>query len=143
MRPDWDRAIRHDDVGTLARLLEEGADIDARDAHGQTGLMIAASSGAPGAVAFLVERGAALDHTAKYHLSALMLAVLRGEPTIVRALVAAGADRSIRGSGAPGFHGKTALDLAEAAGRTEIVAILRGAGRGPTPGPGPGPGDAL
>ena len=143
MRPDWDRAVRHDDVGTLRRLLEEGADIDARDAHGQTGLMIAAASGAVGAAALLVERGAALDHTAKHHLSALMLAVVRGEPAIVRALAAAGADRSLRGSGPPGFHGKTALDLAEAAGRTEIVAILREAGRGPTPGPGPGPGDAL
>lgn len=143
MHPDWERAVRHDDVGTLARLLEEGADIDARDAHGQTGVMIAVSSGAPGAVAFLVERGAALDHTAKYHLSALMLAVIRAEPGIVRVLVTAGADLSIRGSGAPGFHGKTALDLAEAAGHTEIVAILREADRGAKPGSGPGRGDAL
>ena len=143
MRPDWERAVRHDDVGTLARLLEEGTDIDARDAHGQTGVMLAVSSGATGAVAFLAERGAALDQTAKYRLSALMLAVIRDEPAIVRVLVAAGADLSLRGSGAPGFHGKTALDLAEAAGRTEIVAILRAAGRGAKPSSGPGPGDAL
>jgi uncharacterized protein len=133
MRPDWERAVRHDDVDTLARLLEEGADIDARDAHGQTGVMLAVSSGALGAVAFLVARGAALDHTAKYHLSALMLAVVRDEPAIVRILATAGADLSIRGSGAPGFHGKTALDLAEAAGRHEITAILREASRGPRP----------
>src|SRR5512138_2094421 len=133
MRPDWERAVRHDDVDTLARLLEEGADIDARDAHGQTGVMLAVSSGALGAVAFLVARGAALDHTAKYHLSALMLAVVRDEPAIVRILATAGADLSIRGSGAPGFHGKTALDLAEAAGRGEIAAILREASRGPRP----------
>jgi len=32
-----------------------------------------------------------------------------------RVLVAAGADLSVCGSGAPGFHEKTALDLAEAA----------------------------
>lgn len=129
MHPDWAQAVRGDDVSTLARLLDEGADIDARDAHGQTGVMLAVVSAAPRAAAFLAERGADLDHTAKYHLSALMLAVIRDQPAIVRALVAAGADRSIRGSGAPGFHEKTALDLAEAAGRAEIAEILREAGR--------------
>jgi ankyrin repeat protein len=128
MRPEWERAVRRDDVSTLARLLDEGTDLDARDAHGQTGLMLAVSSGSAAAAAFLVERGAALDHTAKYHLSALMLAVLRDQPAVVRVLVTAGADVSIRGSGAPGFHEKTALDLADAAGRTEIAAILREAG---------------
>ena len=125
MRQDWEQAIRRDDVSTLARLLDEGADIDARDAHGQTGVMLAVASAATRTAAFLVERGAALDHTAKYHLSALMLAVLRDQPAIVRMLVTAGADVSIRGSGAPGFQEKTALDLAEAAGRPEIAAILR------------------
>jgi hypothetical protein len=54
-----------------------------------------------------------------------MLAVIGNQPTIVRALVAAGADLTIRGTGAPGFHEKTALDLAEAAGYEEITAILR------------------
>jgi len=125
MRRDWEEAVRRDDVSTLAQLLDEGVDIDARDAHGQTGVMLAVSSAATRAVAFLAERGADLDHTAKYHLSALMLAVIRDEPAIVRVLLAAGADPSIRGSGAPGFHEKTALDLAEAAGRAEIAAILR------------------
>jgi ankyrin repeat protein len=125
VRPDWEQAIRGDDVSRLARFLDEGADIDACDAHGQTGVMLAVLSAAPSAATFLVERGAALDHTAKYRLSALMLAVLRDQPEIVRVLVAAGADLSIRGSGAPGFDGKTALDLAEGAGRTEIASILR------------------
>jgi ankyrin repeat protein len=130
MREDWEQAIRRDDAATLARLLEEGADIDARDAHGQTGVMLAALSAAARAAAFLAERGADLDHTAKYRLSALMLAVVRNQPAIVRALVAAGADLTIRGSGAPGFHEKTALDLAEAAGYGEIAAILREAEHG-------------
>jgi hypothetical protein len=30
MRPDWEQAVRSDDVTTLARLLDEGADADAR-----------------------------------------------------------------------------------------------------------------
>jgi ankyrin repeat protein len=57
-----------------------------------------------------------------------MLAAIRNQPTIARALVDAGADPTIRGTGAPGFHGKTALDLAEAAGHAEVAAVLR-AGR--------------
>ena len=129
MRGDWERAVRSDDVATLARLLDEGADIDARDGHGQTGVMLAVLSRARAAATFLAGRGAGLDHTAKYHLSALMLAVIRDEPEIVSALVQAGADPTIRGSGAPGFEGKTALDLAEAAGRAAIAQILREAER--------------
>jgi ankyrin repeat protein len=126
MHPDWEQAIRRDDVSTLARLLEEGADINARDAHGQTGVMLAALHGATRVAALLTERGADLDRTAKHHLSALMLAAIRNQPKIVRALVVAGADLTIRGAGAPGFHDKTALDLAEAAGHAEVAAILRG-----------------
>lgn len=125
MRREWEQAVRRDDVSTLARLLDEGADINARDAHGQTGLMLAALAGSTRAAGFLAERGADLDRTAKYHLSALMLASIGNRPEIVRALVLAGANVAIRGSGAPGFHEKTALDLAEAAGHLEVVAILR------------------
>ena len=127
MQRCWEQAIRGDDVSTVARLLDEGADIDARDAHGQTGVMLAALHGATRVAALLAGRGADLDHTAKYHLSALMLAAIRNHPMIARTLVLAGADLAIRGSGAPGFHEKTALDLAEAAGHAEVAAILRGA----------------
>jgi len=65
-----------------------------------------------------------LDHTAKYGLSALMLAVIEGHVEIVRALVAAGADVALRGTGAPGFAGKTAWDLATAQGRPDIAELL-------------------
>jgi len=88
--------------------------------------MIAAQRGESGVVRLLLEKGAALDHTAKYGLSALMLAVIAGHADIVRALVEAGADPSLRGAGAPGFAGKTALELATARGQADMVAILRG-----------------
>jgi ankyrin repeat protein len=54
-----------------------------------------------------------------------MLAVINAHTEIVRILAEAGADTQIRGTGAPGFYGMTALDLAEQAGRDEIVAILK------------------
>lgn len=126
MDADWERAARQGNVDTLKRLLANGADVNARDAHGQTALMLAARVGHVSAVALLVERGADLNHTAKFHLSALILAVVNNHPGIVQALVDAGADGAIRGRGAPGFAGKTALDLAVSAGRDAIAEILRG-----------------
>jgi ankyrin repeat protein len=58
-------------------------------------------------------------------VSALMLAIVRGHPAAARALIETGADLSIRGSGAPGFEGKTALDLAEARGDREVADVIR------------------
>jgi ankyrin repeat protein len=121
---EWEQAARRGDVEALSRLFAAGADINARDRHSQTALMIAAREGHAGVVRFLVERGADLNHSAKYHLSALMLAVIHGHIDIVRALVEAGADLAIRGRGAPGFSGKTALDLAIAQGRFDIAEVL-------------------
>ena len=126
MTKDWEQAIRRGDVDTVRQLLDAGADINFKDQHGQTGLMLAAMRGHVDVVRLLVERGAELNVTAKYTLSALMLGVINGHTEIVRILADAGADTAIRGTGAPGFYGKTALDLAEAAGRKEIVSILKG-----------------
>lgn len=131
MQAEWEQAARKGDVETLERLLAMGTDINARDAHGQTALMTAARIGHAPAVALLVERGADLNHTAKFHLSALMLAVVNNHAGIAQTLVNAGADRSIRGTGAPGFGGKTAFDLALAAGSHEIVDLLRAADQTP------------
>ncbi len=112
MKPDWHAAAKAGDVERLEQLLRGGYDVDARDEHGNTALMLAALHGWTAAALVLIRRGADLNHAAKYHLTALMLAVINGRGEIVRALVEAGADLSVRGSGAPGFHGKTALDLA-------------------------------
>jgi len=126
MREEWEHASRTGDALALARLADAGLDINARDAHGQTGLMLAANRGHAAAVMCLIARGADLNHTAKFHLSALMLAVICNHREVVRALVEVGADLSIRGTGAPGFHGFTALDLAAAQGADDLVAILNG-----------------
>ncbi len=121
MKPEWKAAARAGDVETLERLLSAGHDIDARDEHGQTALMNAAREGRTAVAQFLVGRGADLNHAAKFHLTALMLAVVNGRVPIVRILVDAGADLTVRGSGAPGFDGKTALDLATVPERDDAV----------------------
>ena len=124
-RLDWERASRAGDLATLKRMLARGHDIDARDGFGQTALMRAAHAGQRAAVDWLVERGAPLNHTSKYGLSALMLAIVAGHPQIARLLVKAGADTSIRGTGAPGFSGRSAADLAEAQGDRRLAHYIR------------------
>jgi ankyrin repeat protein len=126
MTPGWQRALFAGDVEALARELEAGRDVDARDRFGQTGLMVAAMRGDSETVAWLIAHGADLDHTAKFGLSALMLAVANGHQEVARRLVAADADLRLRGSGAPGFAGKTALDLAAERGDDALALLLRG-----------------
>ena len=91
----------------------------------RTALMLAAHRGHAATVDLLIEHGADLDVTAKYGLSALMLSVIAGHTEIARQLVRAGADRTLKGSGAPGFAGKTAYDLAVAREMRELYDELR------------------
>ena len=86
--------------------------------------MIAARSGHLEAVRVLVDAGANLDVRAKFGLSATMLAVINGHEGIARFLLASGADLSTKGTGAPGFHDKTAADLARAQGLEQLAAEL-------------------
>ena len=108
----WQDAIERGDVAEVSALVGRGADVDARDRHGQTGLMLAARAGHLALVEALVGGGADLNVTAKFGLSALMLAVVNRHAEVARLLARAGCDLSLQGSGAPGFAGKTARDLA-------------------------------
>jgi ankyrin repeat protein len=123
---DWRQAVLKGNIDYLDHLVHQGADINAKDRYGQTGLMIAAMHGLSSVVQYLVDQGAELNLTAKYHLTALMLAVINGHVEIVRTLVTAGADQSFQGSGAPGFHEKTAIDLANEQNRPDLVEALAG-----------------
>ena len=125
----WEDAARAGDVSSLERLLSAGADINTRDVQGHTALMLAALEGHERAVAFLAGRGADLNHTADYQLSALMLAVIRGHRWVAQSLVNAGADLTIKASGAPGFEGKTARDLAAVRGYDDVVELINRAER--------------
>lgn len=108
------------DVRGLEEQLGSGAPVDSRDGHGQTALMLAAHGGRLKAVECLLRHGANLNITAKYGFSALMLAIVAGHETVARALVRAGADLTFRGTGAPGFAGKSAHDLATEQGMHEL-----------------------
>lgn len=125
MNANWKNALKHGDVRAVLDLLGRGADIDARDRYGQTGLMLAAQAGQREVVETLIAHGAKLNITAKFGLSALMLALVAGHAEIARLLAKAGADLSLRGSGAPGFAGKTAHDLALERGMLALLTELK------------------
>ena len=124
MHKEWRVAVETADLAAIDAQLASGADIDARDEHGQTALMNAARDGQAPVVRLLAERGADLNHHAKYGLTAVMLAVIGGHAEVVRVLVAAGADLTLVGTGAPGFQGKTAGELARERGDAGVLAVL-------------------
>jgi ankyrin repeat protein len=121
----WEDAVRRGDAAVVRDLLARGVTVDARDRYGQTGLMLAAHAGHLEVVELLIAAGANLNVTAKYGLSALMLALIGRHTEVVRRLAQAGADRSLRGTGAPGFGGKTAYDLALDYDLVELAPLLR------------------
>jgi len=120
----WETAARAGDVATLAKLIAAGHDIDAKDGYGQTALMRAAHGGNARAIDWLIEHGADLDHASKFGLTALMLSIVAGRPRIARRLVTAGAALDKVASGAPGFAGKTARELAAERGATRLAAFI-------------------
>jgi ankyrin repeat protein len=123
MKKDWLEATESGDCNRVVALLNDGADINSLDRHGQTALMNAAYRGDTKLLRLLVEKGADLDHTAKYNLSALMLAVINGHLYIVRDLVTGGADTNLKGNW--GDFSCTPLEYALKLGRHDIADVLR------------------
>ena len=124
MTASWLKAATTGEAAEINRLIAGGQDVDALDRYGQTALMLTTLHGHIEAAHVLISAGANLDHTAKYHLSALMLAAINDRFEIASMLVEAGADTTITGTGAPGFHGKTAFDLATDLKRELISELL-------------------
>jgi ankyrin repeat protein len=125
MDAGWEDAIKRGDVQDVRDLLDRGTDVNARDRHGQTALMLAAHAGHREVVETLIAHRPNLNTTAKYGLSALMLALVAGHAEVARLLANAGTDLSLRGTGAPGFAGKTAYDLAVERDMRELSAALK------------------
>ena len=102
-------------------LIENGADVNAKNNNGQTALMYVAREGDLEIAKYLVENGA--DINAKdndWGYTALIYAAEYVNLEIVQFLIESGADINIKNN-----DGKTALDLADT---EEIKEVLRKAG---------------
>jgi hypothetical protein len=110
--------VKVDDVVGLARLLEQGYDVDSVDTSGDSLLIVASREGASGAVKLLLARRAKPDYRNKAGDTALLVAALRGHLPAVRLLAEAGATLQ-----PPGW---TALHYAAFGGHVEVCRYLLG-----------------
>jgi len=101
-------------------LLDQGAQVDARNGQGRTALMFAATGPFPETVALLLERGAdpnATDQTEGW--SPLMFAAAEGNPKVAEHLLEHGADPTLTDR-----DGETAQTFAENGNHTAVVTLL-------------------
>jgi uncharacterized protein len=84
-------AARHGDPEAVARLLQQGNMLEARDETGETPLLAASLAGRPEVVAVLIKRGAEIGARNDRGLTPLHAAAYTGSIEVVRELVQAGA----------------------------------------------------
>ena len=117
--PDLVTAIRDADAQAVCELIEHGADVNARDAQGNTPLILASFYASAKCVAVLLEKGADANAANQDGVTALVRAATSYEKT--RLLVDAGADIRVRTADL----GNTPLILAaRRAGNSRTVKLL-------------------
>ena len=118
------QAAKDGNLPTVQTLLAEGANINAKDNHGQTALFMAAFGGHTEIVKLLLGKGADVNAKDNDGATGLMIAALSGRTEIVKLLLEKGADINAKTT-----DGKwTALGLAKSKGHSDIVRLLEKAG---------------
>jgi hypothetical protein len=113
-------------IDEVRRMIEAGADVNARAEQGVTALMLAAYGGYTRVARLLIEAGADLDLLANNGCTALMWAALSGRSEVARVLIDAGANVDVSQN-----DGVTALMLAALEGHSEVIRLLIEAGADP------------
>ena len=110
---------RNGDAEGLGALLKDGLQVDARDAKGNTLLMLASYHGRAEVVKLLLKSGATVDLHNDKGQTPLGGVAFKGYVEIATLLLDAGAD-PLADQG-----GSTPADFATLAGKTEILALLQ------------------
>lgn len=119
MAPEMVKAIRDGDVPTVRGLIEAGADVNARDAEGNTPLILASFYAGPQTVALLLEKGADVNLANRAGVTALVRAATDFEKA--RLLLDAGAKVSVRTAE---FDNTPLILAARRAGNARTVKLL-------------------
>ena len=113
-------AAKRADAAAVRALLQTGADVNAQEIDGTTGLHWAVYHDDPALVDVLVRAGAKADASNRYGVTPLWLATINGNTAIVARLLDAGADaRAARAD-----SGETTLMIAARAGHAEVMKVL-------------------
>lgn len=107
------------DTAAAARLLGQGADVDAKNNQGDTALLLAAKSGKIDTARLLIEKGADIEAKNNVGETALIAACTSGHAEIAQLLVEKGAAADARDDG-----GATPLMYAGLGGSTAIIDLL-------------------
>ena len=114
-------AVESGDVGSVEKLLEEGADINYADEDGVTPLMIATQANSIDMIKVVIEKGAAIDtKEKKLGVTALMLAAFLGHAEVAKELLSAGANIYETDN-----NGQVALRHAQVQGHDNVVEVFK------------------
>jgi len=121
---DLVKAARTGDTETVRRLLESGADVEAKDEmHHSSVLMWAAHEGHTDVMNLLIQNGAEIDARKPTGETALWFAAQKGQLQTMKILVDHGADIELTGR-----NDRTAVEVARENGHEEIAVFLEDAG---------------
>ena len=109
----------HKDKDIVRLLIDNGADVDAKDDNGKTALILATMGGRTDMVDLLIKADADMDAKSNYGNTAMMMACDRGDTDIVRLLIDNGADMDAKDN-----HGYTAMMIAIEMGYSSHKDIL-------------------
>ena len=130
--PAADQALRdaslEGQLGLMVTAVDDGAQIEARDADGRTALMYAAFNGHTECVRWLLDRGAAAGARENLGRTALMFASTGPFPETVQLLL----EFASNPHDADDFEGWTSLMFAAGEGQLEVVRVLLENGANPS-----------
>ncbi|MFC1834840.1 ankyrin repeat domain-containing protein [Thermodesulfobacteriota bacterium] len=112
-------AARDGQLTEIDRLLDEGADINARNPNGWTGLMFAVGAAHVGLAKKLLEKGADPDMADNDGVTPLMKAVKNADTEMVKLLLEHGADTALTDN-----SGKSPMDYAKGKSHKEVKKLL-------------------
>ena len=115
-------AAKKNDTAKLAKLLDDGEDINARDRQKNTPLLEALLAKNVDAAKLLIKRGAELEVANKDFQTPLLLASTRGSVEIVEALLTGGADPEYRNP--TNWSDNPPLFMACYRGHDEVIRLL-------------------